>query len=296
MPILLLLLLFSPFLSAQMTQTDMDYIWITPDPPGKTHKNINELGTKTATFHLLADAAPDKSYFVLIANTSRAIQMLEEMDNACAGNKVRSSDRVDKFPVTRLPQTLFPGLHLYVNKRNKLADQLTQIQQDKGTIHITDVLELVGEKQFGLVGGRSYGDQLDSQFKQPKWQTKFWTRTSADMAAGMLDMLLQGRVSAVMEYPNSAFHYSRQLDLDQDLISFKVAEAPQQAQGFIFCSNSAKGRSLVAFFDTLISRVSKQRAYLDAHLNWMPSMDKQHFIEFYNQVYGTAFQLSDSTN
>lgn len=268
-----------------------DYIWITPDPPGKTHKNIQEMGIKWATFQQLRQASDWPEPQVVVANNIRALQMLEELPNACAANKLKTADRAARFYYSDLPQTLFPGLKLYTLKNSGLAHHLTGIKELQGRISVVDALAFVSEKQFGLVGGRRYGDQLDPLLAKTQWQFQIWRRTAADMGAGMVDMLLRGRISALIEHPNSAHHYARELGKENELQGFDLQETPNSSMGYIICSKTPQGLALKQHFDGLLQQVSRQQTYLDTHLAWMPTLDQQAYIDLYNEVYGTRFTL-----
>jgi uncharacterized protein (TIGR02285 family) len=285
--LLSLTLFFSTFVFADATQM----LWVSPDDEGRTHKNIQSMGIKEATFALLTEALPELTFRVVSANNIRALQMLEDNPAACAGNKILSKDRAERFYASELPQTVFPGLRLYTRKGTSLAKQLQSVQQ-LNALSLPLVLEQISDKQFGVVGGRRYGDKIDSILLDPNWQQKVWIRTASDMGAGMMDMLLRGRIAALLEHPNSAFHYHQQLNSDIELQSFAIAQAPDRALGYILCSKTPEGKKLSELLTQAIARLSLKPEYLQAHLDWLPQQeqDKDAYLHLYNQVYGTNFQ------
>ncbi|WP_141096199.1 hypothetical protein [Lacimicrobium sp. SS2-24] len=265
-------------------------LWVSPDNEGRTHKNIPSMGVKEATFALLTEAMPGLDIRVVSANNNRALQMLEDYPAACAGNKILSKDRAQRYYATTLPQTVFPGLRLYTREDAAITRKLEAIQQN-GPLLLSQVLQYVSERQFGVVGGRRYSDSIDNILHAPKWQQKVWIRTASDMGAGMMDMLLSERIEAMLEHPNSAYHYHQQLNSAVTLHSFTVTEAPDRALGYILCSKTPQGKQLSEHFNQAISTVSQTPAYLRAHLDWLPQkeQDKAAYLQLYNQIYGTGF-------
>lgn len=286
-PLLLLTLLFTSTIYAGPEQI----MWITSDPQGHTYKNLATIGIKSTTFRLLQEQLPEYDFKLEVANNARAMQLLESKPNYCTGNKVLSADRVARFYHTSLPQTVFPGLRLYVVKHSPLYNKLEMLTSEQQPLSISQVLESTGERDFGLVGGRRYGKELDQYFADPKWQHKLWIRTAADMSAGMLNMLSKKRVAAVMESPTGVHHYLSQLGNTTELHSYAIKESPEMALGYIFCSKSAQGKRVISAFNQALKKLSATRAYLLAHLDRLPQQDKAAYLRLYNQVYATNLRL-----
>ncbi|GGD70790.1 hypothetical protein [Lacimicrobium alkaliphilum] len=286
-----LLLSLTLFLSTFVFAETGQMLWVSPDDEGRTHKNIQSMGIKESTFALLAEALPELENRVVSANNIRALQMLEDNPVACTGNKILSRDRAERFYASALPQTVFPGLRLYTREESPLTPQLIALQQ-AGSLELPQVLDKVQDKRFGVVGGRRYSKQIDAILRDPIWQSKLWTRTASDMGAGMFDMLLTGRIAALLEHPNSAFHYHQQLNSDIGLHSFAVTQAPGRALGYILCSKTPEGKRLSEMLSHTIARLSQTPAYLRAHLDWLPQQkqEKASYLQLYNEVYGTNFQ------
>ncbi|ALS99781.1 hypothetical protein AT746_16915 [Lacimicrobium alkaliphilum] len=276
------------FFSAIVYAETEQMLWVSPDDGGRTHKNIPSMGIKEATFAMLRESLPEIDIRVIPANNIRALQMLEDNPAACAGNKILSKDRAERFYASELPQTVFPGLRLYTRKDASVTAELQAMQQGN-VLSLPLVLDKMSERQFGVVGGRRYSDEIDSILLEPSWRQKVWIRTASDMGAGMMDMLLSGRISALLEHPNSAFHYHQQLNSYVELQSFALAQAPDRALGYILCSKTPEGKRLSKLLSDAIATLSQTREYLQVHLDWLPQQDKDAYLHLYNQVYGTNF-------
>lgn len=285
-----LLLLLPLFYHVVVYAETEQIMWISSDPQGHTYKNLSTIGIKTVTFRLLQEELSDYKFEVMVANNARAMQLLDSMPNYCMGNKVLSNERVERFYHTDLPQTLFPGLRLYVVKDSPLYRTLKSLNSKQQSLSITQVLGSVGEKGFGLVGGRSYGQELDQHFADPRWKQKLWIRTAADMSAGMLNMLSKKRVAALMESPTGVHHYLSQLGNTTELHSYAIKESPEMALGYIFCSKSAQGKQVISAFNQALKKLTPTSPYLQAHLDRLPQQDKDAYLHLYNQVYGTNFR------
>lgn len=261
--------------------------WITSDQAGKTYRGIEVVDVNGATLALLLSHMPDIRLRVVTANNTRAMALLASEPAACVGNKLKTFDRQAQFHPSQPPQTIFLGLRLYTRKGSSLENKLGTLSP----VSLAQVLERIDEKQFGLVGGRSYGDILDQELQQSRWSDRLWTRTANDMAAGMLDMLIRDRVSAILEYPSAVHHYQIQFSSNVELASYALKESSEYSLGHIFCSRTEQGLTLSRAFSLAIEAASRDPSYLQAHLDYFPSFHHQELTRLFNQVYGTDFSL-----
>ncbi|MDF2178152.1 transporter substrate-binding domain-containing protein [Aliiglaciecola sp. CAU 1673] len=255
-------------------------LWLTTDAP--VHRQANPMDVSGATLSLLLKQMPQIRVKHISANTNRIFSMLEQETSACAGNFLKTSLREEAFPSTTHPQTIFLGLRLYVR-----ADNALDLAQP---VVLEEFLASMPNKQFGVVGGRSYGDKFDAIFSDAQWNEKLWIRNAEDMAAGLVDMLIQGRVSAILEYPSVVAHYKNQFSSDVPLLSYSLHQSPLFSLGYIYCSPTPQGRALVAAFDKAIEAASRQESYLQAHLRWFPEAQHNELQEIFTLVYGTEKQ------
>lgn len=266
------------------------FIWLTDS---STHQNPNHyrqaLDVNGLTLKLLMQDVTAFQAEPVQATTDRAMAMLKSEASACAGNRVKNTERLTFSYATAIPHTVFPGLRLYSKTSSKTTQYLQQQLNGQQKISLQQLLKEDNELHFAVGGGRSYGDQLDTLLKQPQWQHKFWQRRSIDMSAGLIDMLVQDRVDLLIEYPNVMQHYLAQYSHSTELTSFSIEEAEPYMLGYILCAKTAEGQQLAQFFQQRLKQVSQQKSYLEAHLGWVDVADRTQLTELYNQVFGTSF-------
>lgn len=266
------------------------FVWLTDSSTHQDPKYYRQiLDVNSLTLQQLMQGVDSYQAEPVQATTERAMAMLKSETAACAGNRVKNSERLTFSYATAIPHTVFPGLRLYSKTSSETTRYLQQLQDQQQKISLEQLLKDDNQLHFAVGGGRSYGDQLDTLLKQPQWQHKFWQRRSIDMSAGLIDMLLQGRVDLLIEYPNVMQHYLAQYRAHSELTSFSIEEAEPYMLGYILCSKTEEGLALTKFFQQRLEQVSKQKNYLDAHLGWVDAADRAQLTELYNQVFGTSF-------
>ncbi len=266
------------------------FIWLTDSSIHQNPKQYRQaLDVNGLTLKLLMQGVTAFQADPVQTTTDRAMAMLKTEAAACAGNRVKNTERLTFSYATDIPHTVFPGLRLYSKTSSKTTQYLQQQLNDQQKINLQKLLKGDNELHFAVGGGRSYGDQLDTLFKQPQWQHKFWQRRSIDMSAGLIDMLVQDRVDLLIEYPNVMQHYLAQYSDSTELTSFSIEEAEPYMLGYILCAKTAEGKELTRFFQQRLKQASQQKSYLEAHLGWVDVADRTQLTHLYNQVFGTSF-------
>ncbi len=266
------------------------FIWLTDSRTHQDPKHYRQiLDVNALTLQQLMQGVDSYQAEPVQATTERAMAMLKSETAACAGNRVKNSERLTFSYATAIPHTVFPGLRLYSKTSSETTKYLKKQLNQQQKISLQHLLKDDNELHFAIGGGRSYGDTLDALLKQPQWQHKFWQRRTVDMSAGLIDMLVQDRVDLLIEYPNVMQHYLAQYSAHSELTSFSIAEAEPFMLGYILCSKTAEGQALTEFFQQRLQQVSQQKSYLDAHLGWVDAADRVQLTRLYNEVFGTSF-------
>ena len=265
-------------------------LWLTDmDESALVYNSVPGIDINAATRLLLLEHMPEHQDSVTIVNNERAFQMLKTDILACTGNKVRNSERESFAYFTDLPQLIFPGLRLYMLKATAEMAGIAEPQHDSRH-SFADISARLPRSRIGIVGGRNYGEPLQAIFDQLAARKRIYTRTGNDMsAAAMLDMLANGRVELIVEYPNVVQHYSAALNHAVELVSVEISEATEYTGGYIMCSKTEQGKKLVQAYTNAIQLASKDKRYLQAHLRWFDVSSHHKVTALYNQVYNTAF-------
>lgn len=285
-----LIILCCTLMSAWPCIAQQKFIWLTDtalhQPPQQYRQALDVNGL---TLELLMQNSSAFHAEPVQTTTERAMAMLKTEASACAGNRLKTEERLTFSYATSIPHTVFPGLRLYTKSSSSTTAWLKQQLNEQQQLSLQHLLEGDNKLHFAVGGGRSYGDQLDNLVKQPQWQHKFWQRRSVDMSAGLIDMLVQDRVDLLIEYPNVMQHYLAQYNTDIQLTSFSMTEAEPYMLGYILCAKTPEGKQLTEFFQQRLQQVSQQQRYLNAHLGWVDTADREQLTRLYNQVFGTSF-------
>lgn len=266
------------------------FIWLTDSTTHQDpHHYRQALDVNGLTLTLLMQGVTAFKAVPVQATSDRAMAMLKTEAAACAGNRVKTPERLSFSYATAVPHTVFPGLRLYSKAASATTDNLQNQLDHQQKISLQHLLDGDNDLHFAIGGGRSYGDKLDNLLKQPQWQHKFWQRRSVEMSAGLIDMLVQDRVDLLIEYPNVMQHYLAQHKQNTELTSFSIKEAEPYMLGYILCAKTPEGRKLTAFFQQRLTQISQHKSYLDAHLGWVDAADRARLTQLYNQVFGTSF-------
>lgn len=265
-------------------------LWLTDavdnQPVYKTSQPVDVSG---ATLQLMLPYLAKYQLQTMVVNNQRALQVLKARPNACAGNKIVTSDRLDISYASKLPQVVFPGLRIFTRADTTAAAVLADIRDEQGRISVRNLLLEAHKLRFVVVSGRNYGAELDALIQAPQWQNRFWKREADDMAAGVVDMVRTGRIDLMLEYPNVAAHYQAQQTDGTKLVSYAIAESPAFLLGHILCSRTTQGKAMLQNFEQALIQVTKSEAYLDAHLRWFDPDYHAEFRKIYNKVYQTNF-------
>ncbi len=262
-----------------------ELLWLTEHAPNQA---LQVLDINESTFRLLEPLLQGLTVSRQQATTAQAAKLLQRRPNVCVGNKLPLPERRSWGIISHQPQVIFPGLRLYVLQASGLRPWLTQQSSGK-PLSLQRLLSANQRFKLGFSTGRSYGDQLDPLLQHAANQRNLFSRSGPDNAGGLLQMFSLGRIDLLIEYPNVVEHYLAQLPKPPAVQSFALQESPALLPGHIICSDTPQGRLLLTSLDQAISKVSQQRAYLDAHLHWFAPALHAELTALYNQTYGTNF-------
>lgn len=271
--------------AAAQTSSAPELIWLTEHAPNQT---LQVLDINETTFRLLESQLTGFKISRQQASAAQAAKLLQHRPNVCVGNKLPLPERRNWGIISLQPQVIFPGLRLYVLQASGLRSWLVQQASNK-PLSLQRVLSAHQRFKLGFSTGRSYGDKLDLLLQQAANQRNLFSRSGPDNAGGLLQMFSLGRIDLLIEYPNVVEHYLAQLPQPPAVQSFALQESPALLPGHIICSDTPQGRLLLTNIDQTISNVSRQRAYLDAHLQWFAPDLHAELTTLYNQTYGTNF-------
>ena len=272
-----------------------ELLWLTHssffNPKEKHAKNIDIMGE---TMTMILDGLDEYQTRVLYANTNSAFNLLKSKSHACTGNKTVSEQRLSFSYASKYPQSIYPGLRLYLKKDSIYFNKIKELIDEQQAIPVAQALTRIKGAKFGVVGSRSYTGQLDKLISDPAWKKHFWVRSGEDMASGMIEMLFADRVDFIFEYPGIFDRYRPDQGKTPDIASFAIAESPPYVIGHILCSKTPQGLALVNKIDKVIEKISREDDYFNSHINRVSESARQDMARYYNQVYGTSKQIQQT--
>lgn len=261
-------------------------IWLAESSP-EFNKTIN---MDEQTRDLILAGLDNVEFKVEHTNPQRGLKRLQQEPNICVGDKIYNPERQRFSLSSELPQVVVPGLRLYLRK-DAMPD--TGIDNLNNTqLSFSQIMQHAPQLQLGVMRERSYGIELDKVLDMPKWRARIWRRSGTDMGAGLVAMLMNGRVGGIFEYPNVFKHYSQKFTDHPPVVSLTIQETSDYFVGYVLCSRSEAGRQAIDAISTRIQTLSHQREYLDVHLQWFDASIHKDIIGYYNEVYDTTFSLS----
>ena len=210
------------------------------DKEGDT--NSSAFGLENRLFQYL-NSFFDPQFNLINANYRRTENVLDSYPNACSGNKLKTEERLAKFPMTTFPQTIFLGQRLYVSSRVN-PSSLEAYLAPNGAIQLEKLLK--ENKQFilGLEDGRSYGDKADRVFEMPENQPNIFIRHGDGTAQGVVEMWLADRIHMLIEYPAVFKHYQSASEFKETgFTSYPVEELEAFHAGYVMCSATPQGKA-----------------------------------------------------
>lgn len=254
----------------------------------ESDKNSSAFGLENRLFQYL-NSFFDPKFNLLNANYRRTENVLDSYANACSGNKLKTEERLAKFPMTSFPQTIFLGQRLYVSSRVN-PSSLEAYLTPNGTIQLERLLKENKQLVLGLEDGRSYGDKADRVFEMPENQPNIFIRHGDGTAQGVVEMWLADRIHMLIEYPAVFKHYqSASKFKETGFTSYPVEELEAFHAGYVMCSATPQGQMLVTNVDEVIAVASQHKAYLQLHLDYYSEDKHDEVTRLYNQVFNTHF-------
>ncbi|NKF49791.1 hypothetical protein G3R49_04295 [Shewanella sp. WXL01] len=198
---------------------------------------------------------------------------LSKRENACMFNKLKTPEREKVAYYSQYPITLYPPLRLIVLK-----------QQRHLFPEVID-LDTLKDWQLGLIGvsaSRAYGKVIDEKIALS--DMPFFKREGGDSSRKLIDMLVKGRVNAVIEYSDFAASYVEDNDLPQQVSSIAIKQVNQASAGYFVCSKTEYGLKLIKQVDAAMSRKAFQQEFFDIHKRFASVDDTavlEKALEFY---------------
>lgn len=183
----------------------------------------------------------------------RAWQQLEQVD-ACIFNQIQTPEREAKAIFTHFPMSIYPPLRLIVS---------TASGTDWPTEFDSSHFNLPEKSQIGVVRGNSYGDFLDKVIQEDT--AHYFVRSGIESSSRLLDMLIAGRLTGVINYSIAVNSYLASRQLTFPFHSIPILNVEEPTMGYIACSNTPGGKAMVDAMDKVFATAEMQAEFFRFH-------------------------------
>lgn len=247
-----LLVLFTLLFSVQgLTYQEENFIEIVSDNLPQNGQLPTDM--VSSIFMTLYKKIPQPLPFRFIqASRKREWRELEDNNNVCLTNKIKTENREAIAHFAEYPITVFPP--------NRIVIRHSQNKNIPSKLSLSEAIE-VYRLRIGITEGRSYGDRLDKEIKRLKQSLVVVAGETAEQRLRL--MLQNNRIDALIEYSAVILADTNIVDIVDSLTVHSIEEAPNYVYGYIACSKSTLGKKFITQINAAIKK-QKNNDYIIA--------------------------------
>lgn len=217
---------------------------------------------------------PGVRHEVVFANAKRSWQMIENGDEVCRANMVRTPDREKSAYFINTQLTPPPGL---IVRRDKLK---LLPRNAAGEVQLSRLLA-DHALRGALIDGRSYGPALDEMLAARSVDSSVTLYSPKDFGARVLQMLSLGRAD-----------YSVEMDMalvmagnPDDLVSVPIQGASELVMAGIACPRTPWGLAAIRGIDKAYGRPEGAANLRQGLMRWLTPETKAHYAARFDAFY-----------
>lgn len=243
------------------------------------------VGTTDVLLKLIAREWPQVNHQYVVSNTSRALAMLAEGQEACFSGAVITPERerVAYFAPTHF------GIPLQLVTRSDIISRLPK--NDAGEVLPANLFDSATLKGL-IVRNRSYSPVLDALLNLRPGKSAISYAVIADGGANIFKMIALGRADYTLEY-DFALAYQQEKNAeffaDRKLQAVPIAGTNTFISG-IACPRTAWGRDAIIRIDAIVAKLASGPEYPKAADRWLTATTIQRY-----RAARSAFFLSRSS-
>lgn len=255
-----------------LSETNNTIHWLQSEMPPAHILEGEHKGTGYAdlTMQLLIDSLTEYQHIKVLANYKRSEKELATFDNRCHTALLKSPDRENFIEYSNATYVITANkLFVLPNKSALIEKYLTTDKKVK-------LAALLDNEPFilGVSSGAKYGAAIDKALQLPSSQDNLAFRSAIDHYSGLSGMLqkyqrLDGFLGLAIE--NRYFQPPGET-LSEDLVSYSIDGVDDYLLGYIGCSKSVFGKTLINKINKIIDaeRNSKIKNY---YQSWLLNKD-----------------------
>ncbi|PND39259.1 hypothetical protein C1O66_18150 [Paucibacter aquatile] len=221
---------------------------------------------------------PELQHQVLDANYARAAVELRNKPNVCVAAFLRLPEREAFVHFSEPYLTALP--YQLVTLQRERPGRLPLLPDGQGRVDLAELLQAVPPGHLpqegwrvGVAGGRSLGQRYDQMIKNLPVGARLSVRHGNPSVSGLLRMLLDDKVDAIIAFPTELSFAARELGLPtQELRLLPLRGADAATTVHVGCSRSALGARAVEGINAVIR---KQGPRLESfYREWLPTTSR----------------------
>lgn len=247
-------------------------VWLTSD--NSTAANPKANGVTDRVVRYLKVWWPGVEHEVVVANTKRSWQMIEEGRPVCRANVVRTPDRekIAYFTNTQLT----PPSQLVVRR-----DKLTRLTRTASGEVLLPQLLADTSLRGALVDGRSYGTGVDEMIAKRPAGSHVALYSPRDFGGRILQMLSLDRADYSIE-PDMAL---LMVGDPKDLVTVPIRGASDLVMAGIACPRNPWGLAAIRNIDRAFGRPEGAATLREGLMHWLTPETRAHYAAQFDQFY-----------
>lgn len=246
--------------------------WLTSDNSTVSNPGVNGVTDRLVSY--LTVWWPGVKHEVLVANTKRSWQMLEDGQQVCRANVVRTPEREKLVYFTNTQLT--PPPQLVVRR-----DRLSRLPRNAaGEVLLPALLADVGLRG-ALVDGRSYGNAIDDMLAHRPAHGNVTLYSPRDFGGRMLQMISLDRA----DYSIDSDMALLMMGEPKDLMTVPIRGASELVMAGIACPRTPWGWSAIQGIDRALGRPEGAATLRRGLMRWLTPETRAHYGPQLEQFY-----------
>lgn len=246
--------------------------WLTSDNSTAANPGIN--GVTDRLVRYLTVWWPGVKHEVLIANTKRSWQMLEDGQQVCRANVVRTPEREKLVYFTNTQLT--PPPQLVVRR-----DRLSRLPRNAAGEVLLPQLLADESLRGALVDGRSYGNAIDEMLARRPAHASVSLYSPRDFGGRMLQMISLDRA----DYSIDSDIALLMMGEPKDLMTVPIRGASELVMAGIACPRTPWGWSAIKGIDRALGRPEGAASLRQGLMRWITPETRAHYGPQLDQFY-----------
>ncbi len=246
--------------------------WLTSDNSTASNPGVNGVTDRIVSY--LTVWWPGVKHEVLIANTKRSWQMLEDGQQVCRANVVRTPEREKLVYFTNTQ--LSPPPQLVVRR-----DRLSRLPRNAAGEVLLPQLLADDSLRGALVDGRSYGTAIDEMLARRPAHSNVSLYSPRDFGGRLLQMISLDRA----DYSIDSDIALLMMGEPKDLMTVPIRGASDLVMAGIACPRTPWGWSAIKGIDRALGRPEGAATLRRGLMRWITPETRAHYASQLDQFY-----------